>query len=539
MAGLISQKGCLFKVTFPFRGEQHEVHGMFSLVEAGLVGMTLAVRAAEELQQALDAAVTGAQDQPGLCLPKAAALDDSRLPPASFSQLVEQLQACVDWRNKKLARCSEDETIGMIPLCGLLAAATSLGCAAATHSLALLNPSAATAEWPWEGDGSAAHRAAQQDHADTLRALLAAAPGAVLAIRSSLDEGSDDVTDEQPGNWGVMHSAAESGSLQAVQVLLEAAPGLAQAITDRGRNPMHVAAEAGHAPVVQALLQAAPEAAWEEADDGELPLHVGAGHVEVVRLLLAAAPGTALARTREGWTALHFAASKGATASVQALLQAAPETALMADGFGSLPLHQGVTHVEVVQMLLAAAPGTALSRDMDDRTALHVAASHGAPASARALLRAAPEAAGIPDAEGRTPLEHGLDHLCGWYDQESLEALRVLVAEVPSPATFAAMAGRSVQAALLFADFIIAAPPLTAEQWAYVPAWGCPGLGRALSAALAHSHEQARQLVRLLPTADATRLRTFALALARLQRRLRVVLPGDVAGRLLGLCLAD
>ena len=37
-------------------------------------------------------------------LPKAAALDASRLPPASFSQLVEQLQACVDWRNEELRK---------------------------------------------------------------------------------------------------------------------------------------------------------------------------------------------------------------------------------------------------------------------------------------------------------------------------------------------------------------------------------------------------------------------------------------------------
>ncbi len=90
----------------------------------------------------------------------------------------------------------------------------------------------------------------------------------------------------------------------------------------------------------------------------------------------------------------------------------------------------------------------------------------------------------------------------------------------------------------LFADFIAAAPPLTAVHWACMPA-PCPGLGRALPTALAQSHEQARQVVQRLPPADATRLRTFALVLVRLQRRLRMALPGDVAGRLLCFCLAD
>ncbi len=119
-----------------------------------------------------------------------------------------------------------------------------------------------------------------------------------------------------------------------------------------------------------------------------------------------------------------------------------------------------------------------------------------------------------------------------------LEALGPLVAAAPSPATLAAIAKRGRPAAPLFADFIMAAPPLTAKQWACVPVC-CPRLGRALPAALAHSHEQVRQLVRRLPSADASRLRTFELALACLQCRLRAALPGDVAGRLLCLCLAD
>lgn len=65
----------------------------------------------------------------------------------------------------------------------------------------------------------------------------------------------------------------------------------------------------------------------------------------------------------------------------------------------------------------------------------------------------------------------------------------------------------------------------------------CPALCRALPAALQHSAEQARQLVRRLPAADAERLRVAALALAREQCRLRVQLPGSVVGRIPSLVL--
>ena len=273
--------------------------------------------------------------------------------------------------------------------------------------------------------------------------------------------------------------------------------------------------------------------------DGHLPLHCGVRHVEVVRLLLAAAPGTALARAENGSTPLHLAASWDARASAQALLQAGPEAALRADDRGKLPLHQGIRHLEVVRLLLAAAPGAALDRAAGGSTALHFAVSAEAPASAQALLQAAPEAAFVADSRGRTPLQDCLRRCRLWYfNEEFLETLGVLVAAAPSPATFAALVGSGGQAAPLFADFVAAAPPLTAEQWACVPA-PCPRLGRALPAALSHSHEQARQLVRRLPPADASRLRTFALVLARLQRRLRVALPGEVTGKLLSLCLAD
>ena len=59
------------------------------------------------------------------------------------------------------------------------------------------------------------------------------------------------------------------------------------------------------------------------------------------------------------------------------------------------------------------------------------------------------------------------------------------------------------------------------------------GLRRALPAALAHSASQASSLVRHLPATDAQRLRTFALCLARMQRRWDIQLPVAIIDLLL------
>ena len=72
----------------------------------------------------------------------------------------------------------------------------------------------------------------------------------------------------------------------------------------------------------------------------------------------------------------------------------------------------------------------------------------------------------------------------------------------------------------LLDGFIVSHLPLTAAQWALVPVIRLPGLGRALPAALASSVDQARQVVRRLPPDDTQRLRTAALCLSRLQRRM-------------------
>ena len=81
-------------------------------------------------------------------------------------------------------------------------------------------------------------------------------------------------------------------------------------------------------------------------------------------------------------------------------------------------------------------------------------------------------------------------------------------------------ASESAVARQLLPDFIVSHLPLTAAQWALVPVIPLPGLGRSLPAALASSVDQACQLVRRLPPADAQRLHTAALCLARQQRRM-------------------
>ena len=100
----------------------------------------------------------------------------------------------------------------------------------------------------------------------------------------------------------------------------------------------------------------------------------------------------------------------------------------------------------------------------------------------------------------------------------------------------------SAAALPLFAVFVIMRPPLTEEEWALLPA-PCPGLGRALPAALAHSPAQARQVVQRLPAEDVARLRTAALALQRAQKRppgldCSVMLPSELVWRILALACA-
>lgn len=67
--------------------------------------------------------------------------------------------------------------------------------------------------------------------------------------------------------------------------------------------------------------------------------------------------------------------------------------------------------------------------------------------------------------------------------------------------------------------------------WPRIP-YDLPEVAQALPAALECLAQQARQVVRRLPDWYRQRLRTFALCLARLQRRPHVLLPSPLVGRI-------
>ena len=148
------------------------------------------------------------------------------------------------------------------------------------------------------------------------------------------------------------------------------------------------------------------------------------------------------------------------------------------------------------------------------------------------------QAAGNDDAEAATAavralLAAGADALAtsndGWTAQRAAlhyghSQAEFLMAAMPADAVLADLCSESTTdvAHQLLPNFIVSHLPLTAAQWALVPVIPLPGLGGALPAALASSVDQAHQLVRRLPPADAQCLRTAALCLARLQRRMPV-----------------
>lgn len=102
----------------------------------------------------------------------------------------------------------------------------------------------------------------------------------------------------------------------------------------------------------------------------------------------------------------------------------------------------------------------------------------------------------------------------------------------PAAAVLAALLAAGAFAVPLFPDAVLAPGrlPLTADNWALVPS-PCPGIERALPAALACSPGQAAQAVQRLPPAEKARLRRSALCLSRHG------VPGHVAALILARCV--
>ena len=247
-----------------------------------------------------------------------------------------------------------------------------------------------------------------------------------------------------------------------------------------------------------------------------LPIHAAAeaGHADVLRILVAAAPDTAAERTDDHDTPLDLAARFGHLLCIQVLLSAVGRHLALLGG------------------------------EVDYGVPLHSAAANNQVAAMRLLLAAAPEAATAVNPDGQTPLQYVLSlpgalQPGGSEEQpECTDAVRCLLSAGPGPAVVAALAAAGTAAQPFIADFVLQRQPLSAEEWAAVPA-PCPGLRHALPAVLERSAQQAQQLVRHLPAHDAARLRCGALCLGRAQRRCRVFLPLPLVWRVLGLSLVD
>lgn len=331
-----------------------------------------------------------------------------------------------------------------------------------------------------------------------------------------------------------LHLAAEAGNTATCRLLLEAAPATATAGDCCGRLPLHYAAEAGDLVTCQMLIDIAPQAVTAADEDGFLPLHAAAnsGETGVCQLLLDRDQHTATAASASGSLPLHMAANNGHTATCQLLLDMAPQTATTGDSDEFLPLHLAALsgHTAACTLLLDREPNTATAADLDGWLPVHYAAGTGHLAVLDLLLAAAPGAANVADSIGRRPLRIALDN-----DSERYDAARRLLGCGNGQAVLDDLHGGDFDTICLFADYVLARLPLSAALWERVPPM-CPGIGRALPAALAHSTQQAHEVVRRLPKPGARRLRTAALSLHHVQRQSQVFLPADILHNILSHC---
>ena len=321
-------------------------------------------------------------------------------------------------------------------------------------------------------------------------------------------------------------------------MLQEATEEQAMAALDQlGITSVHVAAATVDSSRFRELLAADPASGVKRDKYGWTPGHWAtmANHADAVQRVLAVAPGLADHMFDSGGRIIiHWAAIFGHADIVRTLLDAAPDTASAVDADSNTPLHfaAGRGHLDVVQLLLEAAPATAAAQDALGRTPLHRASRGGYTRVIQLLLEAAPDVAAAVQTDGKTPfsvaeLPHEDEDDWDFFgeaddDPEArIAAASALLAAGPAESVLADLCAAAPDIALrLFPDFVTSQAPLTDAQWALIPT-PCPGLGRALPAALAHSTDQARQLVRHLPPEDAQRLRCAALCLSRPQPQQR------------------
>ncbi|KAL4430730.1 hypothetical protein ABPG75_005986 [Micractinium tetrahymenae] len=295
--------------------------------------------------------------------------------------------------------------------------------------------------------------------------------------------------------------------------------------------PLHAAAAHGHVDCITALLAGGADIELLDSTVSRMrPLHAAAyrGQLGCLNALLAAGASATAVSGSTGNSALHLAASGGSPACVARLL-AAGASPTAANDWGSTPAHLAAAHnrAAVLRVLLPAAPEVALIRTTSDLYQLHgastplgTALSQGLPQldAARYLIT---EAA-LP------PADEVLHLLASWPKMHP--------ARPPSWPHRWLEGEYGAEALTLYAPFV-ARQPLTAEQWARVPA-ACPGLGAAQPAVLERSAAEAALLVQRLPAESRERLHTFALCLRRAQC-CKPALPTSVVWRLLALAAAN
>ena len=321
-----------------------------------------------------------------------------------------------------------------------------------------------------------------------------------------------------------LHAAAAAGDAKEVARLLAEGVAVNSVANSVGRTALHEAAVGGHTDVIRLLL--AHRGNPMLADDQQrLPLNYATcgGHLAAMRVLLDAAPSAARRANAEGHLAAHHASTSraaGRLAALEMLLDAAPDTltAKASQPMGSTLLHGAAAfaNAEACRLLLARAPQLAMERIDTGQTAFEIALLLG---SRTLQLRATwrpfdLSAAGFEEAARALLPAVPVDHV-------------LTVLRTPRGGAFAVA---------LFPD-LVASHPLTPAQWARVPN-PCPGLGRALPAALRRSEVDARRLVARLPAADWQRLRTGAASLHRAQKKLGVELPSPLVRHSLTLSAA-
>eukprot|EP00887_Chlorella_sp_A99_P001729 scaffold8.g1729.t1 len=232
------------------------------------------------------------------------------------------------------------------------------------------------------------------------------------------------------------------------------------------------------------------------------------GDMAVIQRILEASPGDAMVADDTGWHPLHVACTRGRATAVELLPSAAPQAASVADGCGWLPLHWAALngHGAVIELLLGTAPETERARTAAGKTALSAAASQGHLPAARVLLERS---------TAETP-ELIADLLAALHAQTT----SLVAPEKRQQVAHALLADLAARRALLPADWGALLTP-------------CAGLAHALPAVLGRSPAEAAQLVAHLPAEERSCLRTLALSLARVQRRLRLEMPEGIVRRIL------